>query len=202
MDFSPPAPTQRPQPAVLVLGRFQPLHRGHTHLLRQAIAIRDSQYSEMTLRVMLGSSNCEQSPEDPWLWMERQEMVSNWLEDEAVENHQVLPVPDLGDEQRWVGHASAWHGDAGVMVTSHQGTRELYAKAGWKIHWVEVDDRESLQGWRVRQTLKMLCTVTDKDAVRMVMMESLEQSVIDWLLAEDERLRRLAFLGPSVEHVG
>lgn len=202
MQMIPPPPALRPEPAVVVLGRFQPLHMGHTHLLRKAAEFRDTEHPELALRIMLGSSNREQSPENPWDWEERLEMVASWVVSEGLVNVEILAVPDLGDEDKWVEHASAWHGDAGILAVSHAQTEELYSAAGWSIFRVGLDERESLEGWRVRQTLKMMSTISDDEAFRMVLSESVEQVIIDWLLAEPERIKRLAFLGPSVEHVG
>jgi len=202
MQMIPPPPESKPEPAVVVLGRFQPLHKGHTYLLRKAAVFRDAEHPDLVLRIMLGSSNREQSPENPWDWEERSEMVANWVTSEGLENVEILAVPDLGDEEKWVEHASAWHGDAGVLVVSHEQTEQLYSDAGWAIHRVDLDERESLEGWRVRQTLKMMSTINDEDAFRMVLGESVEEVIIDWMLSEPERIKRLAFLGPAVEHVG
>ena len=202
MQMLPPPPALRPEPAVVVLGRFQPLHKGHTYLLSKAAQFRDAEHPELALRIMLGSSNRDQSPENPWDWEERLEMVTSWVASEGLANVEILAVPDLGNEEKWVEHASAWHGDAGILVVSHAQTEELYSAAGWSIFRVELDERESLEGWRVRQTLKMMSTISDQEAFRMVLSESVEDVIIDWLLAEPERINRLAFLGPSVEHVG
>jgi len=38
--------------------------------------------------------------------------------------------------------------------------------------------------------------------LKEVMSITLEPITIDWLLEDDYRIRRLAFLGPKVEHVG
>ena len=201
MEMIPPAPSVQPTPAVVVLGRFQPLHRGHCHLIHHAAAYRDQHQPEMTLRVMVGSSNREPSPFNPWTWEERIEMIISWLESENILNHEVLAVPDLGDEERWVEHAEHWHGRSGVLVTSNESTRELYARAGWNVEMFGLENRDSLEGWRIRETLKMLVN-SSKEEITAIMSSSVDAPVLKWLLADDERVRRLMFLGPSVEHVG
>lgn len=202
MEMNPPAPSKKPEPAIVVLGRFQPLHRGHASLLRAAVEFRNNSHPDMILRIMLGSSNVEQSPENPWDWQEREEMVQSWLTNEGISNHEILAVPDIGDAQRWVEHASNWHGGAGIIATSNEDTAQLYSQAGWQVELIPLLDREDLQGWRVRETMKMVSTIGDEEAIRSILSESLEEVVVDWLLADSARIRRLAFLGPSVERVG
>ena len=156
----------------------------------------------MIFRVVLGSSNVEQSPENPWDWEERQEMVKSWLKNEGIDNHETVAVPDIGDAKRWVEHASLWHGDAGILVTSNEETASLYSQAGWKVELLPLVNRDDLQGWRVRETMKMLSTIGDEDAIRSILKESLEDVIIEWLLKDISRIRRLAVIGPPVERVG
>jgi hypothetical protein len=62
--------------------------------------------------------------------------------------------------------------------------------------------RENLQGWRVRQTMKMISMIQEEDVLRNVLQESLPDEIINWFFADNERIRRLAFLGPNVETPG
>ena len=61
--------------------------------------------------------------------------------------------------------------------------------------------RERFEGWRVRETARMLSTINDEDAIKMVLGESLPESIIDFLVTND-LLKRLAFLGEGGEPVG
>ena len=49
-------------------------------------------------------------------------------------------------------------------MTSDGPTMELYSEAGWTVHEVELSERETLEGWRVRQSIRMLSTVMDDEA--------------------------------------
>ena len=51
------------------------------------------------------------------------------------------------------------------------------------------------------ETCKMLSTVKEKEAVKIILSETIHESVIEWLMEKDH-LRRLPFLGPNVENVG
>ena len=47
----------------------------------------------------------------------------------------------------------------------------------------------------------MLSTVKEKDSVKQILLETIPEAVIEWLMEKDH-LSRLPFLGPNVEHVG
>ena len=75
------------------------------------------------------------------------------------------------------------------MVTSDEGTKELYERDNFPVEFVDLDNRENLEGWRVRQTLLMLSTVYDDDAVREVLSATVPRPVIDWLIENDAIFR-------------
>ena len=86
-------------------------------------------------------------------------------------------------------------------MTSDEATKALYAEANFPVHWVELENRESYEGWRVRVTLKMLSTVYEEDAQREVMSASIPGEVTDWLLRNDA-LHRLYAMSQGLEHAG
>ncbi|NCG42386.1 MAG: hypothetical protein GWO84_02475 [Euryarchaeota archaeon] len=56
-----------------------------------------------------------------------------------------------------------------------------------------MSERKDLEGWRIRQTLKMLSTVYDDDATRQVTASSLPSSVVEWLIENDAIFRLSTF---------
>ena len=58
---------------------------------------------------------------------------------------------------------------------------------------LEMNERDRLEGWRIRQTAKMLSTVYDDDAVREVLKESIPRAVIEWLIENDALFRLSTF---------
>lgn len=98
--MNPAAPTHssapRPDVAVLI-GRFQPFHLGHLHLLRQALASGAAQCV-----AVLGSAFQARSPKNPFSWQERAEMIRAALPDAADrERLRCVPVRDCYDMARW-----------------------------------------------------------------------------------------------------
>ena len=139
---APRPPVRPPTPSAVVLGRFQPFHRGHASLIRAAIQAHPA------VRIAIGSAQTDPGPDDPWTWSEREAMIRAWLDDEGLDA-EIVAIPDLHDPPRYVEHAEAWHGEAGTLVTSDDATAELYRTSGWSVDLVDLVERERLQGWRI-----------------------------------------------------
>lgn len=191
---APRPPVRPPTPSAVVLGRFQPFHRGHATLIRAAIQAHPA------VRIAIGSAQTDPGPDDPWTWPEREAMIRAWLDDEGLDA-EIVAIPDLHDPPRYVEHAEAWHGEAGTLVTSDDATAELYRTSGWSVDLVDLVERERLQGWRIRRTALMLSTVLEEEGVRAALEASIPSAVVQWLMQED-RLHRLSTLGPGFPPVG
>ncbi|MBG45137.1 MAG: hypothetical protein CMB76_01300 [Euryarchaeota archaeon] len=174
----------------IVLGRFQPFHRGHEHLVEVALG-------KGPTIIAIGSSEAELSMNNPWDADEREGMIRAWLDGREAK---IVQIPDINDPPNWVEHATKFHGE-GVLVTSDESTKELYEESGFTVDWVDLSNRESFEGWRVRATLKMLSTVYETDAQKTVMLASIPSGVVDWLI-ENDALYRLYSMSRDLEHVG
>tara|TARA_Y100000588_G_scaffold383929_1_gene474245 strand:+ start:288 stop:914 length:627 start_codon:yes stop_codon:yes gene_type:complete len=198
LQLVPEAPKMTPGPGIVVLGRFQPFHRGHAALVNAAVERAEG----MPLTIAIGSANQPESLENPWTWEERTEMIRCWLDSEFPGNDvHIVSIPDINDPPRWVEHASKYHGGPGIIFTSDESTANLYRGASWPVTEVKMRNRDSWEGWRIRSTLKMLSTVSERDAALQVMKESIPNSVCE-ILYDNGWLHRLAFLGRDFEVVG
>ena len=194
-------PESPPPPGLLVLGRFQPFHLGHALMINAAEEWRSLNVPELQLVIAIGSSNRPESMDNPWDSEEREAMLDAWLRTEGIGNACVVTVPGIEDPPNWVTHAEMYHGGAGVFFTSDVASAELYENAGWPVVMTPLESRDSFEGWRVRETARMMSTVDDEEAVRSVLSQSMPSVVVDHLISHDA-LRRLAFLGEGGEPVG
>ena len=171
----------------IVLGRFQPFHLGHATLVEAAI--EHAQGGDIVIAI--GSAQAAWEADNPWTADERQAMVEAWAEAKGLAIT-VVQIEDINDPPNWVKHAAATHGE-GTLVTSDGPTATLYSEAGWKVHNVEFKERETHEGWRVRQTIRMLSTVMDDEAAREVLRNSLPAEVTEWLIENDAMFRCSTF---------
>ena len=171
----------------IVLGRFQPFHKGHAHLVEHALA----NFEQITIAV--GSAQEEWTVENPFSIQERTDMIEAWaMHNEFQDKITIVGIEDINDPPNWVDHARQHHGE-GMLVTSDATTSTLYEEANFPVHNVELNERERLEGWRVRQTAKMLSTVYDDDAVVEVLCASVPKEVVDWLITNDALFRLSTF---------
>jgi bifunctional NMN adenylyltransferase/nudix hydrolase len=119
-----PAQTDRvgePAAVAVLIGRFQPFHRGHQALLERALA------EGSRVVVVLGSAMLARSPKNPFTWEERAAMVRAAAGEQA---HRVdcLPVRDHHDDERWLREvvagvdAAVRRVAAGASATGTTGT--------------------------------------------------------------------------------
>ena len=200
LPISPPPPEQAPAPGVVVIGRFQPFHRGHASLIESAESWRSENASEMGLIIGLGSSNRPESMQNPWSQEERSSMIRAWLSATGIPA-EIVPIPDIEDPPNWVSHAEKYHGEGGHLFTSDMESAQLYESSGWRVVMGELENRNTFEGWRVRATAQMMSTVDDPDAVMEVLSASVPEVVVSHMV-ENGMLRRLAFLGEGGEPVG
>ena len=174
-------------PRCIVLGRFQPFHLGHAGLV--LAAVEHAAGDEVV--VAIGSAQAAWEANNPWTAEERQAMVEAWSAEQGVELT-VVQIEDINDPPNWVKHATSAHG-TGTLVTSDGPTMDLYRAAGWDVHEVALSERDTLEGWRVRQTVRMLSTVMDDEASRTVLAPSVPSAVIEWLIDNDAMFRCSTF---------
>lgn len=201
LPLIPPPPSDYPEPGFVVLGRFQPFHKGHAAMIIAAENFRKENNPELKLIIAVGSSNRSQTLKNPWSDLERIEMILFWLDNEVNFEASIVSIPDIEDPPNWVSHAERYHGKQGVFFSSDSSTSELYEISEWPVVSTSLIKRGRFEGWRVRETARMLSTINDEDAIKMILGESVPESIIDFLIRNDQ-LKRLAFLGEGGEPVG
>tara|TARA_B100001093_G_scaffold301766_1_gene287827 strand:+ start:1819 stop:2433 length:615 start_codon:yes stop_codon:yes gene_type:complete len=201
LPLIPPPPSDYPEPGFVVLGRFQPFHKGHAAMIIAAENFRKENNPELKLIIAVGSSNRSQTLKNPWSDSERIEMILFWLDNEVNFEASIVSIPDIEDPPNWVSHAERYHGKQGVFFSSDSSSSELYEISEWPVVSTSLIKRGRFEGWRVRETARMLSTINDEDAIKMILGESVPESIIDFLITNDQ-LKRLAFLGEGGEPVG
>lgn len=132
----------------LVVGRFQPLHKGHEAVVRAALAESDR------VAVVIGSSDAPVSWKNPFDLSERLAMVHAAFADEIeAETVGVVPVPDLFDPPRWVELVLELVPDAGTVFGNSDWTLGLFRAVGLKVRATGLEHREVWHASRIRRQL-------------------------------------------------
>ena len=176
----------------IVLGRFQPFHKGHEFLVNSALEL--CLQSDDELVIAIGSAAKGWESDNPWTYEERKGMIESWLQ--TYKQVTIIGIEDINDPPNWVSHATEFHG-VGVLVTSDEATDNLYQQSGFDTRLIELSNRDNFEGWRVRQTALMLSTVYDDNAVVTVLGASIPEAVVKWLI-DNDAIYRLSTMGSGV----
>jgi len=133
----PPQPCQSPPgeeaaAVAVVIGRFQPFHRGHLALLERALG------EAPLVIVVLGSAWVARSPMHPFSWRERAAMIAAAAGEQAA-RLRFLPVRDCADETRW--RAAVLRGVTALAGTA-QPVRQLSGGPALRL-----DRPRAMPGW-------------------------------------------------------
>jgi bifunctional NMN adenylyltransferase/nudix hydrolase len=79
----------------VLIGRFQPFHRGHAGLLQTALA------TAAKVVIVLGSSFHARNAKNPFTWQERAAMIGATLNETDRERVSFVPVRDYYDDNQW-----------------------------------------------------------------------------------------------------
>lgn len=86
------------------IGRFQPFHLGHQHVVEKAY--QSNKYKQIIF--LLGSAEQAKTPKNPFTFEERKKMISSTLDSLQINNKEkikvdILPIHDfIYDNQKWI----------------------------------------------------------------------------------------------------
>ena len=131
----------------LFIGRFQPMHLGHLHVLRKLA----SQHQELLVGV--GSANVSHTAHNPFTGGERVEMVHDSLREAGVTNALVLPLPDIGRNTIWVSHVTSLVPRFGVLYSNNPLAKRLFEEAGHQVAPAPYHERDRFVGTQIRERM-------------------------------------------------
>ncbi len=131
----------------LIIGRFQPFHKGHLVALSFALSKVDK------LWLGIGSSNKPNQKENPFSADERKEMILSSIDDSISKRIQIYYIPDLEDHKKWIENIDSIVPKFEIVFTNDELTLLLYSKRGTKVISVPFKDREILSGTNIREKI-------------------------------------------------
>ncbi|MBP9718800.1 nicotinamide-nucleotide adenylyltransferase [Candidatus Gracilibacteria bacterium] len=112
----------------LFIGRFQPFHIGHLDALHQICEAE----KKAEIIIVIGSSESEESLENPFSLEERREMVEAGTKNINAQIS-IIPVPDINNYHKWVEHVKGLVPAFGRVYTGSPIVSELFSKAREKV---------------------------------------------------------------------
>ncbi len=147
----------------LIIGRFQPFHNGHLYAIKNALKKVDE------LVIAIGSSQYVNTEDNPFSFEERIEMIENTLVKEDIGNCTIFPVPDIGDDSKWVEHVKVLVPRFSIVFSGNGFVIKLFKKEGYKAE--KVDFLEGINGTDVRDKIiknKDWKTLVPEEAAKVI----------------------------------
>jgi len=133
----------------LLIGRFQPFHRGHLEVVRKVRADRPA----APLLVGVGTANESYTWENPFTAGERVEMIERAVNEAKVDGVQLVPIADIGRHALWVNYLEALLPPFDRVYTNNPLTRLLFERSGYAVESPPLFDRARFEGVRIREQL-------------------------------------------------
>lgn len=131
----------------LLIGRFQPFHRGHMHAVRYVLERSDE------VVIGIGSALDSHSLRNPFTAGERIEMIIAALREERLplERFLLIPIPDAPHHKEWVSIVETLVPRFDVVYSNDPLTRTLMEEAGYEVRGIPLLNREVYSGEEFRR---------------------------------------------------
>jgi len=131
----------------LLIGRYQPFHRGHLEVLLEALNKCDE------LIVGIGSAQESHTLDNPFTAGERIEMIRLCLGKEKLARTIMIPIPDVNRFAIWVSHIESLVPPFKAVFTNNPLTKSLFESKHYKVYHTKMYDRSVYSGTVIRERM-------------------------------------------------
>lgn len=134
---------------LVVVGRFQPPHLGHVHLIEYALSLAEE------ILVVIGSAQDSFTFKNPLTAGERYELLDKLLRkrfgSEYYRRVRLIPVMDINMNKVWVKYLEMLLPPFQGVVTRNPLVTELFRDAGYEVIEQPMYNREECEGTKIRE---------------------------------------------------
>jgi nicotinamide-nucleotide adenylyltransferase len=134
----------------LFVGRFQPVHNGHMHTVRQILERGEN------LVIAIGSAQYSHTPDNPFTGGERVMFFKRAIIDEnlPLDRIDIVPVPDIGIHPLWVSHLTSLIPRVDKAYSHNPLVRRLLKDAGYQVDETGLLERSTYSGRHIRDLMR------------------------------------------------
>ena len=134
----------------ILIGRFQPLHKGHVN------AIEFARDNSERLFVIVGSAEKSNQERNPFSFEERKKMISLALKGKKLhDNISIVPINDASNHTELIKSIKNTIGEYNLIFTNDELTEKLFKEDGAEVLNVPLQDRNELSATEVRKRLEL-----------------------------------------------
>ena len=131
----------------LIVGRFQPLHKGHLSVIREVLRRCDE------LIIVIGSAEESHTDRNPFTAGERYQMILSSLTDEERRRVLIVPIRDVNRYSVWVNHLESYVPPFDEVYSNSDLTRTLFKHAGYEVHKTKAYNLKEYSATEVRRRI-------------------------------------------------
>lgn len=131
----------------LMVGRFQPFHKGHLAVIREILSKCDD------LVIVIGSAEESHTEKNPFTAGERYQMlISSLTEDERARVH-IIPLRDVNRYSVWVNHIESYVPPFDEVFSNSDLTRSLFKEAGYEVSKTKAYNSKEYSATEIRKRI-------------------------------------------------
>jgi nicotinamide-nucleotide adenylyltransferase len=133
----------------LIIGRMQPFHNGHIHIIKKAFKEVDE------LIIGIGSAQISHTVKDPFTAGERILMIKKALieEDFNMDKIYIIPLTDVMNHSLWVAHVKVLTPPFNKVFSGNPLVQQLFSESGYELNTHTLFNRETLSGTKIRHKM-------------------------------------------------
>lgn len=133
----------------LFVGRFQPFHKGHLHVVKEILSEVDE------LIIVVGSAQYSHRIDNPFTTGERLVMIRKALEEAKIDLGRIwiVPVPDVHIHMVWVSVVEGYTPCFDAVYSNEPLTRRLFMEAGYEVKSIRFHKRETYSATEIRERM-------------------------------------------------
>jgi len=132
------------------IGRFQPIHIGHIHTIRQILEKGED------IIIVIGSSQYSHTPDNPFTGGERVMLIKRALLDEKIplDRVDIIPLPDINIHPLWVAHMKSFVPYFDKAYSHNPLVSRLLKDAGVIVEETTLLDRSTYSAKHIRDLMR------------------------------------------------
>lgn len=153
----------------LLIGRMQPVHKGHVQVIKQTLEEVDE------IVIGIGSAQLSHTITDPFTAGERVMMLTKALSENDINSasYYIIPIQDIQMNAVWVSHIKMLTPPFGKIFTGNPLVQRLFEEENYEVAKPPLFKREKLSGTEVRR--RMLANANWKKLVPASTAEIIEE---------------------------
>jgi len=133
----------------LFIGRFQPFHYGHLHIIKTIVE------ENKQLKIGIGSSQEYNTKMNPFNFKERKSFITESLKKTGIDFKKITfyEIPDMYDAKKWVDNIFKIVGDFDIIYTPNEWIRNLFLGKKCEIVKPKYYHKDEFNGAYIRELI-------------------------------------------------